>query len=393
MSCNKLYHGIKLKLFGTTKKICIKREVYASGKVYLFSLVIILSGFNSIYGQGSSSASNNTGVEFTPYYESWSIKGGSSFSELTNILNVNYSPVSNTRLGFTTRYAALSGDVNHLSGFSDSQILIGQEIPGYNLVLNGGVNIPSGVTKLSQNEFLATKLVSQNLFMLKTPNFGQGLNLFIGGTWAHPVMDNFVLGIGISYQVKNEYQPLKDTTLKYKPSNEICGTGGFDIRLGKSSTLTGDITGIFYWSDKLGGQYVFKTGNRIIFDMIFKHYFGYNVLTGTLIYRNVAIDELKGNAAFVENEKLNPNQVYFSIGFNQRLSEIVTLGYGVYASVYEKSAASFSGYSIYGVNITPQFKVSQNVIIPVFLQFGMGNASGKPDLQNFIVATGIKIGI
>ena len=202
-----------------------------------------------------------------------------------------------------------------------------------------------------------------------------------------------VLGIGASYQIKSEYQPLKELTLKYKPSNEVCATGGFDFRINKSSTLTGDVTGIFYWSDKLGGQYIFKSGNRIISDVTYKHYFGYDMLSASVIYRYIAIDQLKGSAAYVENEKLNPNQFYISVNYDQRISQIVTIGYGVYSSIYEKTASFYSGYTIIGANVSPQFKISNNVTIPLIIQFGLGRASNNPDLQNIEVGSGIKIGL
>jgi hypothetical protein len=359
-------------------------------KRYLFKILmlpVIFSG--SLFAQNVYSNTNNFSLSFTPTYENWNVKNGSGFSEISNILSANYVAAQNTFLSLVTRYASLSGDVDHLSGFSDSQISVTQKLPDYSLILNGGINIPSGKTKLTSNEFDASRIISQDIFTMKTPNFGQGLNLFLGGTYAYPLSAKAVIGGGISYQIKSEYQPLSDTSYKYQPSNEITLTGGLDYKLNEISTLTGDVTGIFYGSDKIDGKKIFSSGNRIVSRIMYRQYFGYNLLTAMLLYRNLALDKLEGNYAVVENEKYSPNQLYLGAFYNQRFNSRVRLEYGVFGSFYEKTSAYFSGYNIFGISISPVFRIAPKFSIPVYIKYAAGSASGKSDIQKYVIGAGI----
>ena len=71
------------------------------------------------------------------------------------------------------------------------------------------------------------------------------MNAFLGVTWLHPLIENAVIGAGISYQVKSEYQPLADISDKYTPSNEVSLTAGVDIKLSETQTLQETSPGYF----------------------------------------------------------------------------------------------------------------------------------------------------
>lgn len=328
-------------------------------------------------------------VNFFSFYEDWKIIGNRDFSELSNILSVYYTPVRNTDVILNTKYASIVGDVNDLNGFSDMQLLARHTLEKDNLSFNGGINIPSGKTKLNFEEFLTSQVISTDLFNLKTPGFGQGLNVFFGATWLKPLSDNFVMGLGVSYQIKGEYQPLKAIPLKYNPSNEISATAGFDLKLNETSTLTGDLTGIFYGTDEISGVEVFSSGARIITNIRYRKFFGFDFLTLTALYRNIALDELQGVFAVLDNQKINPNQFYFNFSYAQRLSSDVTLEYSLFTSFYEKTAAFFSGYNIFGMGINPEFRVTPDLKIPLFLKYSVGLASSQADLKNFELGAGL----
>ena len=269
----------------------------------------------------------------------------------------------------SSKYASVQGDVNDLSGLSDIQLLAKHTLPKINLSLNGGINIPSGKTKLNQEEFLTSQVISRDLFNLKTPGFGQGTNIFFGATWFNALSDNFVIGTGLSYQIKGEYQPLKENPAKYKPSNEISATAGFDMKINQTSTLTGDITGIFYGTDELDGEKIFSSGARIISDLMYRKYFGFDYLSIFALYRNIGLDELQGIYAVLNNEKVNPNQFYINLSYSQKLSSNVKLGYELFSTIFEKTVSFFSGYKLFGIGVNPEFMVSSNLRIPVFLKY------------------------
>lgn len=357
--------------------------------LWLLSFLIFLESGNN-FSQNIYSEQPIASISIMPDYENWKINDSTSFSELTSILSAGLNPLDNTSIGIVTRYASVSGDLSKLSGLSDMQLILKQRLPDQNLTFEGGINIPTGKTKLKPDEFITSRIISQELFGLRTSNFGQGFNAFLGLTWLHPFSDKVVIGTGISYQIKTEYQPLSDSQVKYTPSNEISLTAGLDIKLSETQTLTGDFTGIFYGSDKLNNKEIFSSGNRLIFNSMYRQFFGFNFLSVYLLYRNVALDKLEGDNALLENEKITPNEVYAGISFNQRFSSNLSLGYGVFAGIYEKTAGYFSGYTIYGLNLSPQITISPSVSIPIQLKYAIGSAKDKTDLTNYEIGAGIK---
>ena len=358
----------------------------------LIPLLIFLSG-SFLFPQESYTEQPVVSLSIMPDYENWSTKNNSSFSEFSSIISAGFNPLTNTSLGVVTRYASISGDIPGLSGLSDMQLILRQRIPDANLSFDGGLNIPTGKTKLKTDEFVTSRVISQELFGLRTSNFGQGLNGFLGITWLHPLSDVVVIGAGISYQMKSEYQPLADTSSKYKPSNEITATAGLDIKLSETQTITGDFTGIFYGSDKVDGKEIFVSGNRLIFNAMYKQFFGFNYLAFYLLYRNVALDQPKGVYAVLDNEKITPNQLYIGASFSQRISPQFSISYGIFTSIFEKTTVYFSGYNLYGVSLSPQINLSSAVSIPIFLRYAFGSAKDKTDLTNYELSAGIKFSL
>ena len=360
------------------------------------SLLILIPTVN-FFPQDIYSEQPAATINLMPVYENWTVNDSSDFSEFTNVMAVGYNPFDNTSFGLVTRYASVNtnfGSIgNSLSGLSDLQLIVKQKLPNQNLTFDGGLNIPTGKTKLKPDEFAVSQVISQELFGLRTSNFGTGLNGFLGVTWLQPVSDAVVIGAGVSYQLKSEYQPVSDNADKYKPSNEISVTGGLDIKLGETQTVSGDFTGIFYGSDKLNGKEIFKSGSRMIFNAMYRQFFSFDYLALYVLYRNVAHDEVKGDYVFIENKKFTPNEIYLGASYNQRFSGSFSLGYGIFAGIYEKTANYLSGYTMYGASLSPLFTLSPVVSIPLYLKYAMGNAEGKSDLRNYELSAGIKFNL
>lgn len=357
---------------------------------YLFICCLLICGVKDLFPQQFSRSTRPFAMDIMSLYENRTYNDSTSFSELTNYLWMSYTIERNTRISVTTRYASVGGDLDRLSGLSDTQVLISQYFAERTFGIEAGVNIPSGKTKLTEEEFLTSRVISQNIFGVNTSNFGQGLNMFFGLTWTQPFSDDFVFGAGLSYQIKNEYQPLKDFSDKYNPSNEISATAGFDVKLSEFSTLTGDFTGIFYQSDELNGQKVFTAGNRFIFNTLFRQYFGFNALSVNILYRMISVDKIEGAPTIIDNEKNNPNQFYGSLGFFHRFSSDFSINYSAFISLYQETKSFYSGYTMYGLGLTPEFRISPQIRIPILLRYSIGNASDKPKLNYFDIGGGLK---
>ncbi len=380
-------------------------------KRILSCIIILFTAAAQIPAQDYYS-SNRFSLRIMPVYENWNVMNNAVFSEFTNSVSMGYYATRDSRISLSTKYASVGGDLNKLNGFSDSQISFMQSLTKYNLILSLGINLPSGKTKLTDNQYQTLKIISQGLFGLRTPDFGQGTNFILGATWVHQVSDNFVIGFGLSYQIKSSYQPLQAYSWKYKPANEVSVTGGFDLKLQGTQTLTGDATGIFYGNDKMNGNDVFSSGSRTLLDVMYKKYFGYNKFSALLFYsivsekyydqnvfsdinilNNLTPTEIQLLYSQVDNVKLNPNRLYLRAAFDQRFSQSFSMGYGLFASVFEKTVSFFSGYTLYGLMLTPDLTISPSVAVPFLLKFSRGSAANKPDIQSFTVGAGISLSL
>jgi hypothetical protein len=337
----------------------------------------------------TAAAQEKGSVYFSPLYQDWSIGSNYSFYELTNLLSLNYSQWRNTNFNLVTRYSSVGGNAGNLRGFSDTQIAFNYKIPSYNLLIDAGISIPTGKTELTLDEYETSLLISQSVFALQTPGFGQGMNVFLGASYLISATKDVALGAGLSYQYRSEYRPLKDIEADYTPSDEITATAGIDIRLDKVSSLTGDLTGIFYGSDKLNDKKVFSAGRRILANVMYRRYFRFDVLTVTAAYRNGALDKLEGLPSPAENDKVNPDRFSLNAGYRQHVSSLLNLGYNIFFISFEETVLYYSGYNFFGAAFTPEFKLSPSVKIPLRIKYMSGSAEDKPSLNNFDIGAGI----
>ena len=361
--------------------------------IMLIFLFIGNSGFTQESNPGNSQL---TFIQILPYYQSWKseIAAGNnefeSISQMSNIFSINY-PFSRTfALSLRGAYAKATGDVYNLSGFCDSQLALKYRLLKYNLVLDAGINIPHGKEKLTPDEFNTSRIISQNIFRMHVPNLGQGLNFYAGTAWAHPVSDYMVIGLGASYQVRGEYQPGSNNLMKYHPSDEFLLTGGLDYRLTENSSVSLDMTGIFYGSDKVDNQEIFAAGRRVITNLMYRYAFSYDLLSFLILYRDQALDELKGDLASGENDKVNPNLLAVVAKYHHRISRVLNLAYIIDARLYEKTSSPFSGYQIYALGLEPLIRISTQFEVPIRLIFYTGKNKGGTNITGFETGVGLQ---
>jgi len=330
--------------------------------------------------------------KYVPFLQNWKYETDKplEFSQLSNVIALNYNYSERIAFSMGGGYAHVSGDVNELSGFNDSQIALTYRLKKYNLVVDAGINIPNGKEKLSENESKTSRMISQNIFMMHIPNLGQGLNYYLGSAWAVPLTENIAGGVGFSYQIRGAYSPESNSN-KYHPSDEVLLTAGLDYRLTNVATLSFDVTGMFYGSDRMDNEEIFAAGRRIIVNLLYQHYFGHNLIYVFLQYRDQALDELKGVLAASENEKVYPNQLSLIARFQQRFSRKFLLTYLVETRFYEETASPFSGYDIYGLGLEPVIRFSTWFETPVFIKYIQGQNQYNDKLKGLEAGLGLRI--
>ncbi len=356
-------------------------------KIIILALVILTTAIFA--GQDAYVISQQAQIKVSPYYQTWE-DDGNNFSELSIPFYVYYPFSRSINLSILSQQANASGDnFESLNGFSDTQLNLSYFLESYKLVINAGVNLPSGKKELTADEFETSRMLSLNHFNFRTPNFGQGLNISLGATWAFPLSKNIVIGFGGSYQLKGGYRPISDLEFDYKPGNEILITTGFDIAISKITSFS--IDGIFttYSADKYNNDKVIKAGNKISFAAQFRQYIGYNDFWLLLRYRTRARSSLPIAGILTEqNEKTVPNNIemagHYRFRINQNLN-LTILGNG---RIYQKSFLN-GGVSVYGSGVGAQYLINRNWDIMTNLKYYFGSYVDSNEFSGFEIVIGL----
>ncbi len=336
-----------------------------------------------------------------PLYQNWSLKDSSDISEITVPVFVHYQLNRNLGLSFRGSHASAEGDhVQTLSGLTDTQLDINYRPQNYNFVFHLGFSLPSGQRELTEEEFETSILVSNNIFNFRRPNFGQGLNVTAGVSWAQSLSDNVVLGLGVSYHLKGKFRPLRDLPDDYTSGDEILLTGGFDLRLNNTTTFSSDLILTFFGTDKLGTDGVFAPGNRLVLNAQFRKYFGFNEFWLFTRYRTRTKNEravVTGGALLTEEERTFPNQLEVRSHFRKRFNDNFYARLLLEGRFYQEAPAfqSFeqslisAGVNLVGFGVAPEFRLSENLTLPVVLKYFTGSFGEGPDISGLEVNSGV----
>ncbi|HXG00217.1 MAG TPA: hypothetical protein VNL69_05490, partial [Bacteroidota bacterium] len=287
--------------------------------------------------------------------------------------------------------ASAGGDITSLSGLNDIQLSGNYYWESANLIVGLAVGIPTGKKKLSIPEFQTSSLIAENLFRFQVPNFGSGVNISPSVTWAIPLTDEIVAGVGAAYQYRGEYTPI-DGAGDFKPGSEILGTFGMDIRMGEVSSLAFDVVYARYGKDQLNGADVFGSGDKIRAVAQFKTYFGSDELTVLATFRSKAKAEAGFGGSFSPlNQRLTPNQGELLVAYGVRFSPRISSQFLLEGRFFEKTSTQFSGYTVVGIGVIPSIALSEDVSLPIRLRYMHGSAGGGTNLNGFEVGAGLTV--
>lgn len=230
----------------------------------VLSLLMTTSAFGQIvFGQSASGK-----PQFI--YSHWTLTYNATGDEAT--ISQSYIPLSGfvpLRDNLEARvYLASSSNSltildadNSLSGFSDVRIQLSQSLSDDRVLLSGGLNLPTGKTKLNfAQEWGVVELLSQDFLEFPQRRLGEGFgfNVMLGGATA---MGDIRLGGGVMYRFTGEYQPY-DGTGDYNPGDVITINGGADIPKG-NMTWSANVVYTMYGDDKQDGTKTFKQSQQL----------------------------------------------------------------------------------------------------------------------------------
>jgi len=155
-----------------------------------------------------------------------------------------------------------------LSGLTDIQVRgIYQLVPDL-AVLTVSANLPTGTTKISDQQLLTAGAIASDLLPFPVANFGSGFNLTTGLALAVPVQ-GWALGVAGSYRLNGDYTPFSNTNdcpstgCSYKSGGEFRVRAGADRIVGQGRLSFG-FTFSTFGDDNFGNSPIFQSGKRYI---------------------------------------------------------------------------------------------------------------------------------
>jgi hypothetical protein len=237
--------------------------------VILMSVLLFFENASAQFEKPGASRSifaGASGVTIGGVTQQWTIKDSGTISQQSAPININV-PLSNRMLmSVTSSGASTAFDTSSFSGLADTRVSLSYVFPGDKIWLTGGVSMPTGKTKLGAQGLSLSSLASQTAFAYKVPTFGQGLSGNAALVYAGTITRRMVLGIGLSYFYKGNYEPIDAVSkFEYDAGDEFSANLGYDfITYSKVARLSIDITATYFLDDELNGKKIFKSGPRFI---------------------------------------------------------------------------------------------------------------------------------
>jgi hypothetical protein len=216
-----------------------------------------------------------------------------------------------------------SADENDLSGVGDTKIRAVAMLADDTIMLNAGMNLPSGKSDMDEENINASGLLLDKALGFKYSRLGEGLDVNLACGYAK-TYEPIVVGIGAGYLLKGKYSHLEDEDFKYKPGNQLNLTGGFDVQL-NPVLLRSDVTYTIYQSDTEDDAEVIKEGTRLsISETVFLPMDRFSiVLSGRYIDRGET--EFLSGSFNGEGVKRYGTQVNVNGAITLKMTEVLTL--------------------------------------------------------------------
>ena len=210
-----------------------------------------------------------------------------------------------------------------LHGLSDTWIQGAAVLWEEKLLLNFGMGIPTGKTRLTNDEYAISKIwLSRNIFRFQVPIYGQGFCGRMGMAMAFPVGEKFVVGIGGQYLYRTPYHPVfvtydvagetRVSDKLFEPGDEINANLGFELGIGDNLRIMMDAVYSHYWRDVQEGVEVYGPGDRFSGHLGLYYRFDQRFLLARFVYRQQGKNEvLQGLTLQDEEDNTNGDQYEF----------------------------------------------------------------------------------
>lgn len=361
-------------------------------KCFVVILCLVLFDVGAVIAQDESYGANRQGsLSFVPLYQQWSIREDIRFAEITTLVSLVVPAGREWTFSLRGLPASVSGDITRLSAYTDTRLGLTYRLEKPDIVLSLSLNLPTGKKELTQDEFETSMLLSNSVFNLQVPNFGQGLNIRPGLVYAVPLSDEVVLGLAASYQYRGSYKTLANYD-NYDPGDEVALTGGLDVRLEEATTVSADIIVTTFGTDRLGSDEVLSPSPRVVANAQFSKAFGSDEfsLFAQFVLKGASRFSV-GNLMVDEVDKIEPNRLDFRGRYFTPVSERLRTAVVVEVRMYESSEASLAGKYMVGLGIEPELIVSKSLTVPCVIKYHSGALKDGRTLSSVSGGIGLRL--
>ena len=195
---------------------------------------------------------------------SWNVSGESDFTiqEWHFPIMARAGVAENVELAVSGALMNASGDLyvgdDQVSGLTDSRIQLSTSLMDDQVLLSGGVSLPTGQKQLSRDQQGLLAWLSSDFLNFPLRNPGEGLNLFGQIGTAVPA-GQWVVGASAAAYLAGKYEPY-DNGREYQPGSRLIGNIGTERIWPANHRLTCDLLVTYSTDDKLEGRAIFRDG-------------------------------------------------------------------------------------------------------------------------------------
>ena len=220
-------------------------------------------------GRAGAQSVFDSELRLAPQFLQYHLKdpAGETISQVAIPLFVSVPLSERLTFDIGTSYArsrvVAGGTTSEISGLTDTQVRGNLTLGSDFVVLTAGVNLPTGTSSVTLDQFAAAGLIGNDFLAFPISNMGTGFAVTGGIAVARPVGE-WNLGVGGAVRRSTSYEPfdIPGQTLRFQPGNEYRARVGVDRTVGAGRVALG-LTYSAFGKDDVGGS-VYNTGDRVI---------------------------------------------------------------------------------------------------------------------------------
>ena len=342
-------------------------------------------------------------VDVAALSQSYATGEDQSVAEVSVPLSIAAAVTPRLGLSARTAYASVTGDgLATLSGLADTQLGASWEQPvgGGILDLSLSLNVPTGQTALTEEQFATSATLALDDYAFAVPTLGRGLVLSPALAVALPLGDALAVGAGAAYASSSSFTLFASDTSAYTPAAETILTAGLDASLGGASSFTLEGSYVTYGEDRYRGT-AFRPGDKLAASL--RLALGSGTVRSHVVarYRQVSEGEIatRGPVAY-----LRPTQAQVALGIDVVRPGVevgLVSGLRYYGTLSEATSASAFATALadqqvlLDLGLAPTVRLGASAALrgSVTYTLGVAEAAGAAPLTGLRIGGGVSVGI